>query len=264
MITFAIPAYKEPKYIEELIISLKKQTITCKILIATSTPNNYLNSIALKNEIPIYINPFPKYSIADDWNYALSCVQTKYAVLAHQDDLYRSYYAELMTIEAENYPENLITFSFYSEMDNDEIIKSSRLTIIKKLILSSAFLGKSVINNNYFKKITVMFGSAIPCPAVMFNLENLRYFKFSDYYKVNLDWDAWINLSDTKGSFVYIPEPLMIHRLHRDSATFTGIIDNKRLNEDKEIFSRLWITPFDKIISSFYSQSYKSNINISH
>ena len=40
--TFAICAYKESPYLEECIKSLKNQTIKSNILIATSTPTDYI------------------------------------------------------------------------------------------------------------------------------------------------------------------------------------------------------------------------------
>ena len=47
--TFAICAYKESPYLEECIKSLKNQTIKSNILIATSTPNDYIrNSLLYK------------------------------------------------------------------------------------------------------------------------------------------------------------------------------------------------------------------------
>ena len=50
--TFAICAYKESPYLEECIKSLKNQTIKSNILIATSTPNDYIKGIADKYAIP--------------------------------------------------------------------------------------------------------------------------------------------------------------------------------------------------------------------
>ena len=52
--TFAVCAYQESPYLEECIKSLKKQTIKSNILIATSTPNDYIKGIADKYTIPYY------------------------------------------------------------------------------------------------------------------------------------------------------------------------------------------------------------------
>ena len=50
--TFAVCAYKESPYLEECIESLKGQSVRSNILIATSTPNEYIKNIAEKNNIP--------------------------------------------------------------------------------------------------------------------------------------------------------------------------------------------------------------------
>ena len=46
--TFVICAYKESKYLEDCIKSLKAQEVKSDIKIATSTPNEYIYSIADK------------------------------------------------------------------------------------------------------------------------------------------------------------------------------------------------------------------------
>lgn len=54
--TFAICAYKESKYLEDCILSLKNQTVKSEIILATSTPNQYIYALAAKYDIPVYIN----------------------------------------------------------------------------------------------------------------------------------------------------------------------------------------------------------------
>ena len=68
--TFAICAYKESPYLEECILSLKNQTVKSNIIMATSTPNEWIQGLAEKYEIPLYINT-GEGGIAQDWNFAL-------------------------------------------------------------------------------------------------------------------------------------------------------------------------------------------------
>lgn len=44
--TFAICAYKESRYLEECITSLKKQSMKSKIILITSTPNRLIDEVA--------------------------------------------------------------------------------------------------------------------------------------------------------------------------------------------------------------------------
>ena len=43
--TFVICAYKESKYLEELIKSLKAQTVKSNVIMSTSTPNEYIKKM---------------------------------------------------------------------------------------------------------------------------------------------------------------------------------------------------------------------------
>ena len=75
----------------------------------------------------------------------------------------------------------------------------------------------------------------------------------------NLDWDAWSRLAREKGSFVYIPEVLMAHRIHEQSET-TKLLDNgSRFEEDYEIIRRYWPRPIAKWLMKHYAKSADSN-----
>ena len=52
---FAVCAYQESPYLEECLRSLLSQSEESEILICTSTPNDFLRSIAEKYELPLYI-----------------------------------------------------------------------------------------------------------------------------------------------------------------------------------------------------------------
>ena len=91
--TFVICAYKESPYLEECIRSLKSQTMQSDIVLATSTPSEFLRELCQRYQI-LYRVRDGKPGIAADWNYALSCGHTPYITIAHQDDIYYPDYAE--------------------------------------------------------------------------------------------------------------------------------------------------------------------------
>ena len=93
----------------------------------------------------------------------------------------------------------------------------------------------------------------------MYNKETLRDFKFSEKYKVSLDWDAWLRMSNMNGRFVYVPKTLSKHRIHKASATTEGIQGNVRQQEDFEIYCRIWPKFIARILSKIFARSYKSN-----
>lgn len=113
--TFVICAYKESEFLEECILSLKNQSISSEIFIATSTPNKYIEALAEKYNLKVFVNDGPG-GITQDWNFGLSKVKTKYATVAHQDDIYESSYSEKIIKVMEKYRTSIIAFSDYNEL----------------------------------------------------------------------------------------------------------------------------------------------------
>ena len=54
--TFVVLAYKESKFLEECLKSVKNQSIPSKVVIATATPNTFIQSLADKYGVEIIVN----------------------------------------------------------------------------------------------------------------------------------------------------------------------------------------------------------------
>ena len=256
--SFAVMAYKDSPYLSDCLDSLKDQTVKSEIYITTSTPSLYIDETAKKYGIKIFTTESGK-GIAHDWNFGLSVAKTKYVTLAHQDDLYNNNYAELCIKAAEKFNDTLICFTGYNEIVGAKERSSTVLLTAKKIMNFMFMPFKKNIKTRGWKKFSQSFGTSIPCPSVMYNKETLNDFTFSEKYKVSLDWDAWLRMSEMKGRFVFVPKTLSKHRIHRASATTEGIQENVRQQEDFEIYCRIWPKFIAKILSKFYSGSYKSN-----
>lgn len=267
--TFVICAYKNSPYIEECICSLKQQTKSSIILLATSTPSDYLESLCMKYKIEYHVRNGVS-NIADDWNYAWSIVKTPYVTIAHQDDIYEKSYTEKIMKEAEGVTklnkEICIFFTDYSEMINGKKYKKRKNLKIKKILLSPL---KKINRQDkkFWKKFSICFGNAICCPTVTYNKDYIdklaikenRERIFNKYFRSNLDWETWEWLSNYDGRFVYLPSYLMAHRIHEESETSSVIHDNQRGKEDYEMFSKFWPKWIAKILTHLYSESEKSN-----
>ena len=118
--TFAICAYKESEYLEDCIKSLKGQTVKTNIIMATSTPNDYVKNLADKYNIPLFVRD-GKSDIRDDWNFAYNSAKTDWVTIAHQDDEYNKKYVEEM-LKKINQVKNPIAFvSDYIPIKNGKI-----------------------------------------------------------------------------------------------------------------------------------------------
>lgn len=253
--TFAVCAYKESKYLEECILSLLAQSIKSEIVIATSTPNEHINSIAEKYGLPVFVNTGVA-GIAGDWNFAYSLAKTEYVTLAHQDDTYEPTYAEKILEKAEKSKNPIIAFSEYFEIRNGEKVYKNKLLKVKKFMnIPFRFFKKS----RFMRRRVLSLGCPICCPAVTYNIKNCRDLKFNTDFQNSCDWDAWERISKYKGSFVYLKEPLMGHRIHEESTTTEMIENSRRSQEELIMFKRFWPGFIAKPLAKLFASSTKSN-----
>lgn len=251
--TFAILAYKESTHLQECIDSLKKQSTSSKIILCTSTPSAFLEDIASRNDLPLFVNP-ERSGIVSDWNFALNTAKARYVTLAHQDDIYFPGYAEEVLAAADSQKDTLIIFTEY-----DEIVCRKDKTCIRKNSLNFSIKNTLLRLFNGNKKRLLAFGNPIGCPTVTFNKETIGDFQFDQDFSINMDWKAWYDLAQKKGSFVWVKKTLVSHRIYAGSETSQGLADNRRQSEDRRIFEMIWPPFFASVLTKIYSLSYKNN-----
>ncbi|WEV45414.1 glycosyltransferase [Streptococcaceae bacterium ESL0687] len=256
--TFVICAYKESPYLEQCIISLVNQESVkannSKVILYTSTPNSYTDKLCDKYEIERYAGV--KKGIGANWNEALSFVDTKYATIAHQDDIYLPDYGTRV-LEAFNKNQNLkIVFTDYAEIDAKGQVRERNINLkIKTMGLRTM----SLFNNKTYQRRIYAFGNFISCPAVSYNLEVLNDFKFDEDLKMTLDWDAWERIMKLPGDIKYLPARAMYHRIHEDSETSAATADKSREQEEYLIYRRYWPEFISKLLMKAYVKNQKTN-----
>lgn len=254
---FAICAYKESKYLEECIKSLKNQTVKSDIILATSTPNDFIKGLCKKYDIPMYVND-GEHGITQDWNFAYSKADAEYVTIAHQDDIYGRHYAEKVIGMLDSVKKPIIFFSDYGEIRNGERVKSNKLLNIKRVMLSPLRI-KAFWGSIFVRRRILSLGSPICCPAVTFVKKNCPEVVFQHGFRADEDWEAWEMLSKREGAFVYCKRLLVYHRIHEESETSIILGDNARTKEDLIMFEKFWPTPIARVIAKIYGTSEKSN-----
>lgn len=259
--TFVICAYKESPYLEQCIESLCRQTVKTNIVIVTSTPNTYIEAMAERYGFPYFVNE-GQGGITQDWNFGYQCVrenyQSDYITIAHQDDVYEKGYlkAVLSALERTSHP--LIVFGDYYEIRDRRRVTNNRLLLVKRLMLCPLRI-RMLQKSRWVRRRILSLGSPICCPSVTFVADNLPEVIFENRYRACEDWEAWEKLSKLKGEFVYIPRLVMGHRIHEDSETTAAIGDNKRTDEELEMFCKFWPGWFARILLRQYSKGQQSN-----
>ncbi len=252
--TFVLCAYGESAYLEECILSLLSQTVESEILISTATPNARISSLAEKYGLPLYINEGEK-GISADWSFAATKAQTPYLTIAHQDDIYEPEYAERVLAQMEK-KNTILAFTDYFEIRNGERVYKNKLLSVKRKLngIMGLFPG-----SRFMRRRVLSLGNSICCPAVTYRADVFRSFRFDSRYRFVCDWDAWERLSRLKGSFRYIKEPLMGHRIHEESATTALTNSSRRAEEEREMFSRFHPRFIVKLLMRSYAKGAESN-----
>ena len=253
--TFVICAYKEQPYLDECVKSLKNQTLKSKIIISTSTPNDFIKGVAKKYSVDLAINTKTKGHI-NDFCFAYDQAKTKYVTLCHQDDIYYPDFAEKMVNKMEKTKNPIIGFSNYNERRNGKTKKHNMLLILKRIINFPISIFKK---SKKVRLFTLSVGNAICAPSVTYNKEKVKRPIDESELKSNIDWDTWINLAKKDGEFIYITKALLEHRIHEGSTTTSVINNNIKNEEDFMMFSRFWPKGIARFLTRLYSGSEKSN-----
>jgi hypothetical protein len=108
------------------------------------------------------------------------------------------------------------------------------------------------IRSKFFKKLVISLGDPICCPSVTINKALEPPFLFSAEYNCVLDWHAWYQLAQKDGSFVFIHQRLMRHRVHHESETSNQIKQGKRRSEEESMLQQIWGKPLGTCIAWVY------------
>lgn len=258
--TFVICAYKESPYLEECVASLQKQSVGSHIMLATSTPNEYIRDICARHGIDMHINEKKNQGIAGDWNFALSCAKTELVTLAHQDDVYLPQYTEEMLRRISDVKKPLLYFCDYDELRKGQAVHDNTLLRIKRMLLSPLKI-QALAGNRFFKRRVLSLGNPICCPSCTFVCSQIEFPLFEAGFGSNLDWQTWEMLSKKDGAFVYNPHALMMHRIHEGSETSRLIENSARKSEDLAMLEKFWPAPVARLINRLYSEGQASNKN---
>ncbi len=261
---FVVPAYGRSPYLEACLASLRAQTRPSPVVVVTSTPFEGIEALVDAYSARLVVHG-PNRGIGHDWNRALAAATAPWVTLAHQDDVYLPDFGQKTMAAIEGVADAVLAFTGYAEQLGTQVRDATAMLRIKKLLLFHAFLGRPAVRTRASKLRTVWFGSAIPCPAVTLNLaraESLgRSFEFRTDLKVNMDWDAWVRLARTEGSFVRVPDALVLHRIHLASETSAAIADGVRLREDRMMFDALWPRWLAGMLARCYRLSYAQGVD---
>lgn len=254
--TFVVLAYKESPYLEECLKSVTNQEYKSKVVIATTTDNEYIRNLAKKYKVDVVVGKHT--NIGGDFDFAVQTGKTELVTVAHQDDVYNVNYSKRMVDLYLKYPDANILFSDYYEIRKKEKVSNNTNLKIKRIMLFPLRCHK-ISKLKFVKRWGIRFGNAICCPAVTFVVKNCPKEIFTSDYQCNVDWFAWEKLSKLKRRFIYEKKVLMGHRISLESTTTDIIRNGIRTKEDYSIYCKFWPRWIAKLLTKAYKNSEKSN-----
>ncbi len=200
--------------------------------------------------------------IGNDWNAALSSSEAEYVTLVHQDDRYEPDYAEKVLCALEKARREgetvLIAFTDYYEIRNGQRCGSNENLAIKRRLLHP-LERRCLRHTRAAKRFALCLGNSICCPSVTYVKRQIPDRPFQNNMKSNIDWQLWEELSRQKGSFLYLPQQLVGHRIHEASATSALIGNAGRSEEDRYMLEKFWPKGPAGVIAYFYQKAENSN-----
>lgn len=252
---FVVCAYKESKYLDDCVKSLKQQSVKSPIFISTSTPNRVIEKVAKKYNVKLLINKETKGHV-NDFCFAYNSVDAKYVTLCHQDDVYLRDFGKLTIKKMDRSKKPIIAFTDYNELRNNIIVKKNKLLVIKRLInFPLIFFKKS----KKIRLLTLSVGNAICSPTLTYCKDIVSVPIVETDFKSNIDWISYIDFARMKGEFIYINKQLLSRRIHEESLTTSVIANSIKQDEDLKIFRMFWPKPIANFLFKIYNKSEKSN-----
>ena len=248
--TFTISAYGKSIYLEECIKSLLRQSVVSDIIMCTSTDNSHIRGLADKYKINLYVRE-GKPDIARDWNFAYEKAKSNLVTIAHQDDIYLKDYTKTLLRYKKKYKDMSLFCTSSISLINNKKVTYNLANLIKKFLRLK--LRITALNHlEFVKRLSISFGNPIICPSCTYDKKLCGENIFPTGYKFVLDWLALLRLSAKGGRWICVEKPLIVYRIHKESATKLCIDSNKRQEEEAKMFELLLPKPLAKVIKYFY------------
>lgn len=267
---FVICAYKKSPYLEECIRSLMSQSVKTDILLCTSTPCEYIEKLAGKYKIPVFVRN-GESGIKEDWLFAWKTAgkDHRLVTIAHQDDRYNRHYVKHLLRAYQKYPDMTVFCSDYLVLKTEEqslrdgtrypvetVLKAGDLVRSVKKVLRLPLRIKGLADRTLVKKSALILGNSVCCPSCTYNHRMIGDEMFGSDFEFALDWDNLYELANMPGRFVCDEHPLIAYRVHDGAATKQCIEDHRRSGEETAMYRKMWPEWAVKVLMHFYKKAY--------
>src|SRR5690606_13335675 len=138
--SFVVPAYGRSAHLRDCLASLRAQTRQSPIVVTSSTPYEGLEALVDEFNARLVLHS-PNGGIGRDWNFALSQAGTRWATIAHQDDVYLPTFAARTLALIEKHAAARLAMTGYAELLGERTRAATPMLLIKRALLELGFIG---------------------------------------------------------------------------------------------------------------------------
>ena len=218
--TFVILAYNESDDLEECIKSVLNQSIKSNVVIATSTPNDYIMDLASRYALGVMVNE-KKSNKGSDYNFAIDTFSSRLVTIAHQDDLYdRNYTKEILASFQKNKDATIFFTDNYLIIGDEKIKKNKNLRKSRWHLFPLKF--NCFNQKKYFKMRSLKPEKYICTSSITFVKKNIQ----KDIFPTDL------MLAEDNTKFVYIDKKLVGYRKIEKPKNELMLIEKEKILQD--------------------------------
>ena len=233
-----VPAYGEPQYLEETLISLvKTQSESVRILVLDDgSKSSYIENLVKNFEPRInYLHNSKNLGVSNNFNKALNIVNSRFVMLVGPDDLMTNCMT-LVVNNAKVFGQSAVAILSRVRTINSLGKTSMSLSGIVKSILTPKSTG--CIPSKRFL-LTLLIGNWVFNPSVIWDTDQLDDEPYSDQYLYCMDWDLLLKLAYANSTFFYTTINVFLYRRHSQSISMINL--KGRYSEELKVLNENYI-----------------------
>jgi len=233
-----VPAYGEPQYLEETLISLvKTQSESVRILVLDDgSKSSYIENLVKNFEPRInYLHNSKNLGVSNNFNKALNIVNSRFVMLVGPDDLMTNCMT-LVVNNAKVFGQSAVAILSRVRTINSVGKTSMSLSGIVKSILMPKSTG--CIPSKRFL-LTLLIGNWVFNPSVIWDTDQLDDEPYSDQYLYCMDWDLLLKLAYANSTFFYTTINVFLYRRHSQSISMINL--KGRYSEELKVLNENYI-----------------------
>lgn len=220
-ITFAIPFYSTPEFLDDAVRSVLAQTYEDWTLIVVDDRSPHP---AIPEQLQAYGDKRIQYHLNEknlgqggNWNECLKLAETELVTLLHADDMLHPNYAQAMVDAAQKIPDASAFFCNADIVDGDGKKVFSFADFYKKFLIPSGTSSYVVEGEEGLSAL--IRGNFIMCPTLCYRKNLLGEVRFSPEWKCAPDLEFMSRHLIAGGKVVGLPITAFSYRRHEESGT---------------------------------------------